>query len=93
MIQSFLCKETEKIYQGQRSKKLPAEIQKRAMIKLNALDIAEDILDLKSPPSNHLELLQGNRDDQYSIRINDRYRICFRWSHHNASEVEIIDYH
>lgn len=93
MIRNFKCKETEKLYKGLRSKKFPTDIHKRSMIKLNMLEIAEDLLDLKYPPSNHLEALQGDRKDQYSIRINAQYRICFSWLDKNAYDVEIVDYH
>ena len=93
MIKTFKCKETEKIYNGKFSKKLPHDIQVRALIKLHSLDISEDIKDLLIPPSNKLEQLSGNRKGQYSIRINDQYRICFSWIENNAYDVEIIDYH
>ncbi len=93
MIKSFACKETEKIFNGKFSKKLPNEIQTRALIKLHSLDVSENINDLRIPPSNHLELLSGNRKGQYSIKINDQYRICFNWVDNNAMNVEITDYH
>ena len=93
MIKSFKCKETEKIYNGSFSKKLPQDIQRRALIKLHSLDIAEDIKDLLIPPSNKLEQLSGDRKGQYSIRINDQYRVCFSWVDNNAYDVEIVDYH
>ena len=93
MIKSFNCKETEKLYNGKFSKKLPQEIQRRALIKLHSLDVAEDVTDLLMPPSNKLEQLSGDRKGQHSIRINDQYRICFNWVENNAHGVEIVDYH
>ena len=93
MIKSFKCKETEKVFNGKFSKKLPNEIQYRAFKKLHAIDVSEDINDLTVPPSNHLEFLTGDRKGQYSIRINDQYRICFDWVEDNALNVEITDYH
>ena len=93
MIKTFKCKETEKIFNCKFSKKLPHDIQGRALIKLHSLDIAEDIKDLLIPPSNKLEQLSGDRKGQYSIRINDQYRVCFSWVDNNAYDVEIVDYH
>ena len=93
MIQSFKCKETEKIFQGLISRKFPADIQIRAFNKLAAIHASLTLHDLKSPPSNHLEQLKGSRSGQYSIRINEKYRICFSWSESNAEEVEVVDYH
>ena len=93
MIKTFKCKETEKIFNGKFSKKLPHDIQGRALIKLHSLDIAEDIKDLLIPPSNKLEQLSGDRKGQYSIRINDQYPVCFSWVDNNAYDVEIVDYH
>ncbi len=93
MIKNFKCKETEKIFNGKFSKKLPQGIQRKALIKLHSIDVAEDVKDLLVPPSNKLELLSGNRKGQYSIRINDQYRICFIWHDNNALDVEIVDYH
>jgi proteic killer suppression protein len=93
MIKSFNCKETEKIFNSIFSKKLPHDIQRRAMIKLHMIDTAEDITDLRVPPANFLEQLQGDRAGQYSIRINQQYRICFIWNNNNAYDVEIVDYH
>ena len=93
MIKTFKCKETEKIFNGKFSKKIPHDIQGRALIKLHSLDIAEDIKDLLIPPSNKLEQLSGDRKGQYSIRINDQYRVCFSWVDNNAYDVEIVDYH
>ncbi len=93
MIKSFKCKETEKIYSGNFSKKLPQDIQRRALIKLHSIDIVEELIDLTTPPSNFLEQLQGDRQGQYSIRINQQYRICFKWLDKNVHNVEIVDYH
>jgi len=93
MIQSFKCKETEKIFKGLISRKFPADIQSRAFNKLAAIHVSLTLDDLKSPPSNHLEQLKGDRAAQYSIRINKKYRICFEWYDKNACNVEIVDYH
>jgi proteic killer suppression protein len=93
MIQSFKDKEAEHLFERAGSRKLPPDIQRTALRKLWMIDAAQDIHDLKAPPSNHLEKLKGSRLDQYSIRINDQWRICFRWHNGNAYEVEIIDYH
>jgi proteic killer suppression protein len=93
MIRSFADKETEKVFKREFSRKLPPTIQHRARLKLEILDAAEDLQDLRIPPSNHLEKLTGNRQGQYSIRINDQWRICFVWQEHTAHQVEVVDYH
>ena len=93
MIRSFSCKETEKIFQGLISRKFPPSIQTRAFNKLAAIHASLNLDDLRSPPSSHLEQLKGDRLGQHSIRINDKYRICFTWIEGNADEVEIVDYH
>ncbi len=93
MIKSFKCKETEKIYGGKFSKKIPHDIQRRALVKLHSLDIAESLDDLTTPPANFLEQLQSDRKGQQSIRINQQYRICFKWVDNNAFDVKIVDYH
>ena len=93
MIESFASEETKKIFLGHLSKKLPLEIQRTARRKLIYLDDAEDLQDLKAPPGNRLEKLKGNRAGQYSIRINDQWRICFEWLDNKAKNVEIVDYH
>lgn len=94
MIRSFACKETEKIYMQSWSKKFPAQIQKRALIKLMSIHNANELQDLRIPPSNNLEALQGNREGQFSIRINNQWRICFVWNEDGTkSNVEIVDYH
>lgn len=93
MIKSFADKETEKVYHQQFSKKLPQSIQRIALRKLLMIDNAENINDLRIPPANRLELLHGDREGQYSIRINDQYRICFSVNSKDFYNVEIIDYH
>lgn len=93
MILSFADKETEKVFNQQFSKKLPADIQHVALRKLVMISNAETIEDLRVPPANRLEKLEGKRKGQYSIRINDQWRICFKFSEGNSSEVEIVDYH
>lgn len=93
MILSFANKETEKIWNGERSAKLPNEIQEIARRKLRMLNNSHNIADLRIPPSNRLERLSGELKEHYSIRINDQWRIIFKWYGGNASGVEIIDYH
>ncbi len=93
MIHSFKSKETEKIFNRQRSPKLPQDIQQVALRKLRMLNRAMTIQDLRVPPANRLEKLSGNRAGQYSIRINDHWRICFEWQDDGAHNVEIVDYH
>ncbi|MEA1946168.1 MAG: type II toxin-antitoxin system RelE/ParE family toxin [Thermodesulfobacteriota bacterium] len=93
MIESFKCSETEKIFHRQVSKKLPQNIQKIAFRKLRMLNRSSTIQDLRIPPANRLEYLSGNRKGQHSIRINDQWRICFKWQNGNAYNVEIVDYH
>lgn len=93
MILSFGNTETEKIWNGIRVKKLPVEIQNTGRRKLRMINNSVDIADLRIPPANRLEKLSGNLKDYYSIRINDQWRIIFKWQAGNAFEVEIIDYH
>ena len=93
MIISFGTKETEKIWNGIRVKKLPKEIQNVGRRKMRMLNNSQDIADLRIPPSNRLEKLTGNLKEFYSIRINKQWRIIFIWNNGNASEVEIVDYH
>lgn len=93
MIRSFASKETEKIFRGQRSPKLGADLRRTARRRLLILDAADRIDDLRIPPGNQLEKLAGDRADQHSIRINKRWRICFRWQRGDACDVEIADYH
>lgn len=93
MIRSFKCKETEKLFYGRFSSKLPQDIQKTAAIKLKILNAATMLDTLRIPPSNYLEALHGNREGQYSIRINKQWRICFVWRENDPCDVEIVDYH
>ena len=93
MIKSFKDKEAEKIYRQEVSRKIPRDIQQVAIRKLRMLNNAKNIIDLRVPPANRLEKLSGNRAGQYSIRINDQWRICFTWKSGEAFEVEITDYH
>ena len=93
MIRSFEGKETEKLFGRRRSRKLPQDIQRVARRRLRVLDAAERLDDLRVPPGNRLEKLSGERRGQHSIRINDQWRICFRWSRGDAYDVEIVDYH
>ncbi len=93
MIRSFRCKETEKLFHGRFSAKLPQAIQLVAMKKLNILHAAQTLDDLRIPPANRLETLHGDRAGQHSIRINDQWRICFVWNQGQAEQVEIVDYH
>lgn len=92
MIVSFRCDETRKIYEGKRSRRLGA-IQRIAERKLAMLDAATNIDDLRSPPGNRLQALSGDRHGEFSIRINDQYRLCFVWTDEGPEQVEIIDYH
>ena len=93
MINSFKCKETEKLFNLEPTKRIPHQLQRMALRKLLILDAAETLEDLRSPPGNRLEALNGDRPGQYSIRINVQYRICFLWQGIDAHEVEIVDYH
>jgi proteic killer suppression protein len=93
MIKSFKCKESEKIWDQEISRKLPVPIQKIALRKLFMIQRAKELRDLNIPPANRLEKLKGERATQYSIRINDQYRICFIWRDSDAFDVEIVDYH
>ena len=93
MIVSFKDKEVQKIWNGVVSLKLPFEIQQTARRKLRMINNSQNINDLRIPPANRLEKLQGDLKDKYSIRINDRWRIIFIWNGSDSSEVEIIDYH
>ncbi|MBP9887501.1 MAG: type II toxin-antitoxin system RelE/ParE family toxin [Leptospiraceae bacterium] len=93
MILSFKDKETEKVWNQEFSKKIASQIQSVALRKLFIIARAKNIEDLMIPPSNMLEKLKGNRKDQYSIRINNQFRICFFWENGNAYDVEIVDYH
>lgn len=93
MIKNILCKETDKIWNGIASLKLPQDIQHVARRKLRMLNNANNLEDLRIPPANHLEKLSGNRAGQYSIRINKQWRICFNWQDAIVTNVEIVDYH
>lgn len=93
MIKSFKCKETERLFYGRFSLKLPQSIQRTAAMKLKILNAASILETLCVPPSNHLERLRGDREDQYSIRINKQWRICFVWQGNDVYDVEIADYH
>jgi proteic killer suppression protein len=93
MLISFGDKDTKKIWEGERVRGLPTEIQEIGRRKLRMLNNSQDLNDLQIPPSNRLEKLKGNLKDFYSIRINDQWRIIFKWNNGNAEQVEIIDYH
>jgi proteic killer suppression protein len=92
VIKSFKCKETAKLFNLEKTK-IVANLQKIALRKLEILNAAIDLKDLRIPPANNLESLKGNRQGQYSIRINDQWRICFNWEGKDAKNVEIVDYH
>lgn len=93
MIKTFKDAETQKIYQRERSRKLPSDIQQVALRKLRMINNAINLNDLRIPPANRLEKLSGDRIGQHSIRINDQWRICFEWRGSDAFNVEIADYH
>lgn len=93
MLQSFADKDTERVWRRERSRRLDATVQRSALRKLLILDAAETLGDLRIPPGNRLERLAGDRAGQYGIRVNDQWRICFRWSAAGADDVEIVDYH
>jgi proteic killer suppression protein len=93
VIEFFADSEAEKIFKGIVSRRLPLTIQKMARRRLVYLDDADALRDLAAPPGNRLEALHGDREGQYSIRINNQYRICFRWLRGKARDVEIVDYH
>lgn len=93
MVRSFADKETEKVWNRQRSRLLGPELQRTAYRKLLLLDAAENLTDLRVPPGNRLEKLHGDRQGQHSIRINQQWRICFRWTRSGPEDVEITDYH
>jgi proteic killer suppression protein len=93
VIKTFGDKESEKIWNGIRSKKLPNEIQDIARRKLRMMNNAQDVNDLRIPPANRLEKLKGNHEDYYSIRINNQWRIIFQWLNNDCYHVQIIDYH
>jgi len=93
MIKAFKDKDAESLFNREPSRKLPTEIQRSALRKLRMLNQARTLNDLRVPPGNRLEALKGDRHGQYSIRINDRWRICFLWERGDVYEVEIINYH
>lgn len=93
MIRSFKDRATEQLFQRRRPGGLPLSIQRTSFRKLLLLDAAESPQELRAPPANHLEKLSGDRAGQWSIRINDRYRLCFNWADGDAYDVEIVDYH
>lgn len=93
MIKTFKDAETQKVYQRERSRKLPSEIQQVALRKLRMINNAISLNDLRVPPANRLEKLSGARKGQHSIRINNQWRICFEWRGNDAFNVEITDYH
>ena len=93
MIQSFADKDTQRVFARERLRRWSTELQRLALRKLLILDAAEELGDLRIPPGNRLEKLSGDRAGQYSIRINDQWRVCFRWSDGDAYDVEITDYH
>jgi proteic killer suppression protein len=93
VIRSFRSRETERIWEGERSRRLPPAIQQVARRKLRMVANAASLDDLRIPPANRLEALRGDRRGQHAIRVNDQYRICFVWRDGDALEVEIVDYH
>jgi len=93
VIQSFADQPTQALWAGQRPPELPPTILKTALRKLTQLEAATSLNELRFPPGNRLEALHGRRDGQHSIRVNDQYRLCFRWNGRNAHDVEITDYH
>ena len=93
MIESFACAETERVFQAELSRRFPPNIQRGARRKLLTLNAATELQHMAVPPGNRLEALKGDRTGQHSIRVNDQWRICFRWREGNAYEVEIVDYH
>jgi len=93
MIRTFASRETERIWDGRVSRKFPSDIQNVARRKLRMLNNAQNLNDLKAPPGNRLEALKGNRKGMHSIRINQQWRVCFKWKDDHAFEVEIVDYH
>jgi proteic killer suppression protein len=93
VLRSFADKETERVWQRRRVRKLAQDVQRAALRKLLILDAAETLDDLRVPPGNRLEKLKGNRAGSYSVRINQQWRICFRWTEAGPEGIEIVDYH
>ena len=93
MILTFKCCDTERIWDMQSVRRLPLEVQRAVRRKLVMIDAAQAVQDLRLPPGNRLEVLKGDRAGQYSVRVNDQYRICFVWTGRDAEDVELVDYH
>lgn len=93
MIRSFRDKDTEQIWRGQVSRRLPTDMQRIARRKLRMVNNAQSLMDLRIPPANRLERVKGGRKGQYSIRVNDQWRLCFEWKRGDAYGVEVVDYH
>ncbi|MDX8396237.1 MAG: type II toxin-antitoxin system RelE/ParE family toxin [Mariprofundaceae bacterium] len=93
MIKSFKCKETEKIFKGQHSRKFRSDILRRIQMRLDRIDAAMVLTDLQVPPSHHLESLKGDCVGQQSVRINNQWRVCFVWKSEGVVDVEVVDYH
>lgn len=93
MIQSFACEETARLFRLERVKRIPPDLQRSALRKLTQLHAVTELAQLRVPPGNRLEAFKGDRTGSYSIRINDRWRICFRWKADGPYDVEIVDYH
>jgi len=93
VIKSFQCRDTEKIWRCELARRWAVGVRKTALRKLTWLDAAKDVNDLRIPPGNRLEKLKGDRAGQYSIRVNDQWRLCFEWCDGHAWNVELVDYH
>ena len=93
MISNFICKHTKELWETGKPRKIPTSLRRIALRKLVLIEDAEEYKDLIMPPGNRLETLKGDREGQYSIRINDQWRICFKWIDGDAHDVEVIDYH
>jgi proteic killer suppression protein len=93
VIVSFACRKTERLWQRQSDHGLPPQIERVALRKLTQLHRSRELRDMRLPPGNRLEALKGSRAGQFSVRVNDQWRICFRWNDENAEDVEIVDYH
>lgn len=93
MIKSFADRETEKLFESRRSRAVPEQVRERALAKLMSVEIATNVGELETPPGNRLEKLRGAREGQWSIRVNQQYRVCFRFEGGDAHDVEVVDYH
>jgi proteic killer suppression protein len=93
VIQTFSDRDTERLFHREPARRFPAELQRAMLRKLVLIDAAEQLEDLRVPPGNRLEKLRGDRAGQHSIRVNDQWRICFRWKDGNAFDVALVDYH